>query len=284
MKSRSGMKKLGETSGRPDFTAPPVVEVACSVQFTELSKFQTPYAGFLWEEFRDEYPDFEEKVPLPHILETFPGPSQPRFQMGFADLPPARRVFFLTKTGNNVIQIQPDRFVHNWRKVLDEDEYPRYDAVKAVFLDQWKRFLSFADAHGLGEVVPDQFELTYVNQIPIGSGWQDLGDVGEILRDVRWESGRRFLPKPETLLWRQTFVMAVGESRLHVLAREGRKTKDGKEILILELTARGFPLHTPGGGEEQMTAWFDLAHAWIVNGFVDLTTGKAQKNLWGRTQ
>ena len=89
----------------PEFDNPPVVEVACSIQFTALTSFQTPYAGFLWQEFRDKYPKFEEKPPLPHVVEKFPEPTRPTFQAGFSELPPPRRVFFLTEDGRDVIQI-----------------------------------------------------------------------------------------------------------------------------------------------------------------------------------
>jgi uncharacterized protein (TIGR04255 family) len=261
-----------------------VVEVACSVQFEELSTFQIPYAGFFWQEFRAQYPKFEEKPPLPHIIETFPEPSQPHLKGEFLELPPPRRIFFITESGTNVIQIQPDRFVHNWRKISDDDEYPRYQRVREIFLEQWNKFRTFADRHGLGDVKPDQFELTYVNHVFKGQGWDTPGDLGKVFRDLTWTNSGRFLPVPEGVFSRQSFVMPDGLGRLHCTVRQARRPRDGRELLMLELTARGFPKGSEPWGNSPMLSWFDLAHVWIVKGFVDLTAEQAHAALWRRTR
>ncbi len=269
----------------PDFERPPVVEVALSIQFKELSKFQTPYAGFLWEEFRADYPKLDEKPPLPHLVETFPQPSQPKFTAFLGELPPPRRLVFMTRSGSNLVQIQPDRFVHNWRKTTEEDDYPRYAKVQELSLRQWAKFTDFARKHDLGEVEPDQYELTYVNHFARGEGWSTLRDVPCIIRDLAGEAEARFLPVPEGIDFRRSFVLARECGRLHSTLRRGHRKTDGHEVLILELTARGFPSwDSAGDREEAMLAWFDLAHETIVRGFVDLTTTEAQKELWGRTQ
>ncbi len=282
MKTRARPRKPLSPGPMPDYENPPVVEVALSVQFKELSKFQTPYAGFLWQEFREQYPEFEEKPPLPHIIETFPQPTQPTFTASFRDLPPARRVFFVTAAGNNVIQIQPDRFVHNWRKVKDEDEYPRYGQVRGLSLEQWSKFLAFAEKNGLGEVAPDQYELTYVNHMLKADGWDSLADVGSLFRDVRWASGDRFLPEPEALLHRMSFPLPESTGRLHVALRQMRRIQDAREVLVLDLTARGFPTGPEAAGREAMLLWFDVAREWIVRGFADLCEESAQRALWRR--
>lgn len=284
MKKTRSNQDLDAAGPMPEFRNPPVVEVACSVQFEELSRFQAPYAGFLWQQFREEYSAFEEKAPLPHVVETFPEPRQPELKWELSDLPPPRRIFFVTGAGNNVIQIQPDRFVHNWRKIGDEEEYPRYTRVREVFLEQWSRLVDFVQRHSLGPVRPDQYELTYVNHFLHGEEWDSLADIGKVFRDMAWAGGKRFLPVPEGTFLSQSFAMPGEKGRLHCTLRKARRTKDAREVLIFELTARGFPGGQDTTGREAMLAWFDMAHEWIVRGFVDLTSTAAQERLWGRTQ
>jgi len=280
MMDKANQSAQDMSNSLPKYDRPPVVEVACSVQFEELSRFQTPYAGFLWQEYRKEYPRFEEKPPLPHMIETFPEPTQPRFTAAFSELPPPRRIFFLQADGTNLIQIQPDRFVHNWRKMRNEDDYPSYDKVRAIFLRQWSRFVEFAQTHGLGKVQADQYELTYVNHLVRGEAWETLADVAQLFRDISWADGERFLPAPEDMLLRRSFGLPQKAGRLHVSVRKAARSADRKELLMLELTARGFPAEGPGGKQEAMQGWFDLAHEWIVKGFEDLTTNEAQEGLW----
>lgn len=284
MNVRPTQGKALSSEPMPDFERPPVVEVALSIQFKVLSKFQTPYAGFLWEEFRDDYPALDEKPPLPHVVETFPQPSQPQFTAHLGELPPPRRLVFITAHGGNLIQIQPDRFVHNWRKVREDEDYPRYENVRELSLKQWAKFLEFAGKHHLGEVEPDQYEMTYVNHFPQGEGWNTLANVPQLIRDLAWEPEGRFLPVPEGLVFRMSFALARECGRLHSTLRRGHRDIDGREVLILELTARGYPPNADPADRGGMLDWFDLAHETIVRAFVDLTTREAQEEHWGRTQ
>jgi hypothetical protein len=53
---------------------------------------------------------------------------------------------------------------------------------------------------------------------------------------------------------------------------------DAKEILQLNLTARGKP---ESSTLQHLLDWLDLGHEWIVNGFTDFTT-KAMHDHWGK--
>jgi uncharacterized protein (TIGR04255 family) len=50
-----------------------------------------------------------------------------------------------------------------------------------------------------------------------------------------------------------------------------------KIVLQFTLTARGAP---QGGSDEQILAWFDMAHEWVVRAFRELTTPRMHE-LWG---
>jgi uncharacterized protein (TIGR04255 family) len=54
------------------------------------------------------------------------------------------------------------------------------------------------------------------------------------------------------------------------------RPRDQKVILSLTLTARGAPA---GTSTDEIMAWFDLAHQWIVKGFDELT-GPKMHEIW----
>src|SRR6266478_4823403 len=119
----------------PEFERPPVNEVVCGVMFKSLEQLLTPYLGLLWESYK-EYPTCQETPPLIPIVETF-GEGHSRNKPEFAEIPPLQRVWFVHKNGNGIIQVQRDRFLHNWRKLKLEDTYPRYGQVIGMFLDHF---------------------------------------------------------------------------------------------------------------------------------------------------
>jgi len=68
--------------------------------------------------------------------------------------------------------------------------------------------------------------------------------------------------------------------RLQAKLSQATRKEDQMPLIVLELSAKGIgDDKTPAG----LFAWFDVAHEWIVRGFADLTTERAQKDLWGRT-
>ena len=133
-------------SNLPQFDAQPVNEVVLDLQFSSLAGLSTPQLGLLWQEFRAQFPKVEEHPPLDRrmfALEPRPQPSvsvrlQPLNTLG------PRRVWFVSETGTELIQIQQDRFIFNWRKLKNE-AYPRYPHVRESFsraLDTFRRFLA----------------------------------------------------------------------------------------------------------------------------------------------
>ncbi len=122
----------------PDFSNPPVIEVALSVQFEPIAALRTPQIGLLWEEFRPRFQKTEEYPPLNAVIEKFglPEAHKSDIQVQMLPSPPVPRVWFLNETGTELVQVQQDRFVHNWRKVGTGDVYPRYERVREVFRNE----------------------------------------------------------------------------------------------------------------------------------------------------
>ena len=150
-----------------------------------------------------------------------------------------------------------------------------------MFRDHLVTLESFLDDNGLGSVVPEQYEMTYVNHIPCGVGLNTLAEVGTVFPDFCWVAGSdRFLSDPERFNWKTSFVLPDEAGRLHVTIRSGLRREDKTPILLFEITARGM---TADGKKSAMWAWFDLAHEWIVRSFTDLTSASMHKNVWKRT-
>lgn len=270
---------LAPDSTFPEFKRPPVIEVVCGVTFLEPEGLISPYLGLLWERFRTDYSRCEERPPLAQVIER-PDLGSSKVDVTLQDVPTSR-VWFIREDETAIIQVQRDRFLHNWKKVSDDDEYPRYSRVIAMFLEKLAVLDEFLLQSGFNHTVPIQYELTYVNHVPFGSlaGIADM--PGALFRDLGWDQSKRFLPYPEAFNWRASFQLPSKAGRLHATVRTGKRTKDEAPVIVLDLTARGF-FEQPD--DSSPTEWFDLAHKWIVNGFVDLTTAEAQERLWGRTK
>lgn len=262
--------------GFPDYENPPVIEVVSGILFKPINTLLSPHIGLLWEKYRSEYPQCREVAALDPAVEQYDEP--PRMTLEIGSVPPLARVWLVSEAGNAIIQVQRDRFLHNWRKVKPEDEYPRYSKVKQMFMDRLQRFQKFLDENRLGVIEPLQYEMTYINHIPKGEGWGDLSEIQNIFPDFSFRNRKaRFLPTPSGINWKTTFTLPEKVGRMHVLIRQVRVRETGLPLLMMDLTVRGISANK---SLEVMGEWFDLAREWIVRGFADLTGEEVQKNIW----
>lgn len=262
----------------PNYKNPPVIEVVCGIHFNPIATLLSPHLGLLWEKYKSEYPTCREVAPLGPVIETF-GEDR-AVDLSFSEVPPMPRIWFVHKNDTGIIQIQRDRFWHNWRKIGSEGEYPRYPKVIEIFKSRLSEFQIFLKENKLGNIEPRQYEMTYINHICQGEGWMTLNEIGKIFPDFNLrDEGQRFLPAPEGINWRTTYVLPEGCGRLHVTIRNAKHRETGLPMLYLDLTVRGIGSDKTLQG---MESWFDLARKWIVLGFADLTGNDVQEKVWGR--
>lgn len=262
-----------------DFLRPPVIETILGVQFSPLRRLTLPYLGLFWGTVRDRYPHQEVVPPLTPVTEEFghPTPGKVEFSIGVSSEPEAR-CWFIDSTSTQLIQVQRDRFIRNWRKrPAPHDAYPRYRALRPDFERDWASFLSFLEREDLGVPDVNQCEVTYINHIELGLGWTTLGEAHRVLTMLKPQDARRFLPEPENLALSIRYLMPDNRGRLHVAAQPAIRRADGQQVMQLTLTARGKP---DSSRIEDLAAWFDRGHDWIVNGFRDLTTPEMH-DVWG---
>ena len=269
----------------PEFSDPPVVEVALSVQFDPLLSLHAPQLGLLWQGLRDRFPRIEEHPPLEPVVETFgtlpTGESRVRVEV--MQRLPVPRVWFLNEQGTELIQVQPDRFVHNWRKLGPEQSYPRYEKhIRPTFVRELDSFRGFLQREHLGEFKPSQCEVTYVNHIIAGRGWDRHGELHQVFKLCGRTSLDPALGEPEELRMNGSFVMrdAAGEpiGRLRFVIEPALRASDAKPLFVMNIVARGQPIE---GADDPVLGFLDLGRKWIVEGFTALTTPNMHET-WGR--
>lgn len=270
---------MSDSAEFPSYEEPPVNEVAIGLQYAPLTGFLAPHVGLYWDRIRAEFPEIEEQPPIQHVVEPKGGEQPPNgVQVTLMTKPPLPRTWLVTKDGRNLIQVQRDRFLYNWRKRDPVDKYVRFAPIKEEFFKHWKEFCNFLTECGLSGPALDQCELTYVNRINQGEGWTSMADLERLFTNFTWRPRSGFLPEPENLGWNLRFALPGEVGRLHAKVVPVRAKPDKPLAIRFALTARGAPSDFK---EESISAWFDTAHEWIVKGFVDLV-GEGTDPLWKR--
>jgi len=265
----------------PEFEDPPVSEMVISVQFSPLAGWQGPYAGVFWGIVKGEYPKTQVVSPLPHNDENFEElVFQQQINLQLLK-PDAQRYWFLSENGCELIQLQADKFIVNWRQVTGHEVYPRYEPViRPRFIKEWTRFKKFVADNDLGEIQDLQCEVTYINDIIQGKGWNSFPDSMLLFSNWVPKGTTNFLPALETLGINSTYRMPANGGRLSFAIQHVRRQVDGKDAVQMRLVARGNP---KSASDDDLLSWLDSARDWIVRGFTDLTSPLAHK-LWRRTR
>jgi uncharacterized protein (TIGR04255 family) len=270
----------------PEFGNPPVCEVALSVQFDRLTSIGVPQLGILWQAFRARFPRTEEHAVLDSTIEQF-GPrhaGRSGVKLELMSVPPVPRVWLLNDSGTELIQLQQDRFVRNWRRKGDADPYPRYRQLRESFQEDFSTFRRLVDDERWGQVAPNQCEVTYVNLIPAGEGWRDHGELENVLTIFSAKYSDNHLAKPEEAAVNATYVLNDSDGnttgRLYIAANPVRRLSDNLAAIRLTLTARGRP---EGGGIDGVMQSLDRGRDAIVRGFASITT-PTMHQIWRRTQ
>lgn len=269
-----------------DFASPPVTEVALGVQFNRLDRFLSPHLGLVWDEFKDEFPYVEEHPYYPPVFETFgtPAPFQiPSINLQLVATPEMSRVLFLNSQRTQLLQVQRDRFLHNWRKVSEGGNYPRFERMIETFDAGLRKFIEVIDREKLGPVLPNQCEVAYINQIPVPAEETIWSQFAKTFPDMAGKSDIDQLGAPEDLRFVLRYVIPAGDGspqgRVIVAAQPARRA-DGVNIIQLTLTARGKPDPSNIAG---VLDFLSHGRVYLNRAFKALTSSSMQE-LWGRKQ
>lgn len=253
----------------PSYKKPPVNEVVCGMRFFTPDKLRLPHIGVLWDKFRLDYPIIQHAAPI--------ASAKGELLIDDAIGLPLPRIWFINKSDDQLIQFQFDRFYFNWRR--RQSDYPRYTYVIKNFENVWNTMINFFTEFELGEFKPIECELSYINHIQKGEGWDTTADLPKIFSDFVWKQTKeRFLPNPASAFWTLEFLLPEKKGSLIVSLKQATRKEDKVSLLVLELKARGIGEST---SKDAIRGWFDLAHEWIVRGFTDLTTPEVHL-VWER--
>jgi uncharacterized protein (TIGR04255 family) len=272
----------------PKFIHPPVVEVALSVQFQPVLGFTAAHIGLIWNKFRDRFPSVEQHVPIASLIER-KGVSNRQLAEQFIFSPEANltpRLWMINKSSDQLLQIQGDRFIRNWRKYhAPEIKYPSYaEGIRPAFQADFKQFTDGLIQLGLPELNVEQCEVTYINHIHSNAVWSDPFQPGRVFKG--WSEIFPTLTglKPEGLDARVRHEMLDKDGnfvgRLHIEMGSALQTADKKPLFVMQMVARGKP---NGSNIEDVMSFMDKGHESIVRSFAELTTA-AMHDVWGRTQ
>jgi len=276
----------------PEFSDPPVTELAFSLQFAPLPSLKTAHLALWWQELKSDYPKIEEQAPLPPVVEQFGvAPSPPNVQIilsgpgvGGQQRPwPGSRYWFIAETGDRLIQVQTDRLMYNWRRVEGSQAiYPKYGKVRESFLETLRHFRLFLRKGGFGELEPNQCELTYVNHLTMGKGWNKFAEMGNVFAVCLPSPPGGLLPEAEDASFQFRYLIQgkSGEpsGRLYVTVQPAARATDGALILVLQIVARG---RSEAGTDESILSFLDRGHDLAIRAFMTVTAEKMHQ-IWGQ--
>jgi len=268
----------------PDFKYPPVNEVVLSLQFASIPSFHSAHIGLFWQKIRHEYPKVSAQAPLQAAFETFGiipvNPASP-FQIEALLSPPMPRFWFEEQDGNELLQIQQDRIIHNWRKREAEQEYPRYESIRRRFASDLERFVDFLTTESLGKLRPNQCEVTYINTIEIPGEEQIYRHLERITPLWTGCTAERYPLEIEHATLQTRFVLREDGrpfGRAYVSFGPALLASQNRPIIRLEITVRGKPR------DESIPEAFrllDQEREVVVRTFAAVTTPEMW-GIWGR--
>jgi uncharacterized protein (TIGR04255 family) len=268
----------------PSFARPPVTEVVLSIQCASIPGFRAIHAGLLWQEFRAIYPKVSEQPPLGQVFETFGStlPAGMPFRMEAFMTPPMPRFWFEGEEGSgHLLQVQQDRFVHNWRKQNNEMFYPRYEPIRDSFLDEMNTISAFLAQERLGPIQPNQCEVSYTNVIVLPDGADPHVHLERITPLWnRWQHDKDLAPLESASITAR-YLMRSDEipiGRVYVDFQPARLVIDASPTIKLEITVRGKPREN---NIESAFLLLDAERRAVVRTF-DRVTSKELHAVWGK--
>jgi len=263
----------------PSFDAPPVVEMALGVQFASVAGLRGLELYPLWSRWRDQYPKVEEQPSLPPSTEVDQSSGIPTVQLSLSTATPRVRYWFLSDAGSNLIQVQHDRLVVNWRRGDESGLYPRYQHMRNIFRDKATEFENFLAETSMGKLRINQAEVSYINAIEAPG--DKIGQLDQLLRN--WSNlSSHHLGEAEEARAAMIFRLpdiGQGPARLHVGVDPAVRS-DGVRVIFLTLTAQGAPR---GETLKDALDFMDAARGHVVQSFAELTS-ESMHTEWGRTR
>jgi uncharacterized protein (TIGR04255 family) len=248
------------------------------VQFASPKGYSQVRAGEVWQLFRPEYPLVSEREALPPSFETF-GLQHSSHMVGGVSLVSGAlhdRFWFMRQSGDELIQFQQDRLLHNWRKVGDQsNEYPRFETMVERFRAELASLETYVATLTPQLLNITQCEISYINHIVDSRGKPKPSDW------LTFASFEGVTPEDFTASFREIIRDAAGQPIGRFICEcSSIIASTGRPVIALVLTVRGAPAGAnTASAIDLITRGRDI----IVRNFARLTTAAAHKS-WDRKQ
>jgi uncharacterized protein (TIGR04255 family) len=235
--------------------------------FAPISKWSALHFGLFWEKVRVFYPDTEIRLATGQTALAFSVAETCDFPI---------RALFLDASGNQLLQVQRNAFIRNWRQTAQTTEYEHYENVRPLFERDWSLFSKFLSDEHLGAAEVVQCEVTYINHLVRGREWENFEDVSRVFRV--WSGGNvGSLRASQMVSFTTAYDLPNDAGRLQVVVQPGIRKTDSKEIIQFAITATIKPR---GSTSAETVKSLDAGHSAVVTSFRDFTTPEMH-SLWG---
>ncbi len=266
---------MSRPSHLPIFSNPPLDEVVLGIQFSPPPSYTSANAKDVWEIYRDEFPNIEEHHALERKFETFGGalPS-PNFGIRMGSPPIRGRLWFVEALQNSLIQFQEDRFLTNWRKRPNGQEYPRFENIASSFREKIFRLERCFESTFSCKLDINQTEVSYFNILPV----EDYSEIGKWIK--LWGCPQLKV-ESVSLTYSEIILDSANKpyARLFLELQSIPLSGGNEKALRLGLTFRGKPENTSC---EASMKFVNAGRNHIVSRFEEITTDEAHE-IWGKS-
>lgn len=183
------------------------------------------------------------------------------------------RSFLLDASKNQLLQVQLNAFIRNWRAIEDKRLYCHYSDLKPMFQEDWTTYREFLKDEGLPEPSVFQCDVTYINHLVKGREWNTLEDISSLFPRMKFSF-------KGALVTSFSCSAAVADNQVRIEASPALRP-DGTPIIQLTLNVSGKPADT---SEASIWAKLDDCHKLLVETFADITASDLQQQVWRRTR
>jgi len=243
------------------FTNPPVVEVILGIQLENIG-FSLIHFGLYWQTIQARFPlQIDQPVVPLREDEDF-------------EIPQVPRAVFMSSDNRKTLHLQNNFFGFSL-KHSNEYKYPHFEEMFINFLEEWTHFQEWHKEQQIeSSLKPCRYELTYLNLLDKDVGWNSAADNYHIFTFLNRSSGD-FLNNLYSQSSLLNFSLPNEEAILIVEMDERVSEEKNSDFLLFRLTIISFDT------SKDLTAWFQLAHIYMVKSFLDLTEEEARKT-WGQ--
>jgi uncharacterized protein (TIGR04255 family) len=251
-----------------DYEKPPVVETSFGFGFLPIKGWNLFHLGMFWSRLRGRYEHAEARLPTGSVhlddLDLRLGP-----EVRLESLP--LRSWFLDSSKNQLLQVQANAFIRNWRAVESENKYCHYSDLRPMFQRDWEEYTGFLQSEKLSRPSVFRCDVTYVNHFVKGREWENLEQLESLFPRMKFGI-------PGALTTSFSWMAVVGQNQVRVEASPGLRA-DGAPIIQLTLNVSGKPGDT---SEHDIWAKLDDCHKLLVETFAEITAGEVQRRVWRR--